>query len=156
MGPYLQAFSRAKDCNEATWSKTPKRATWVRVNVVIQQKESTESIQYIYIYIYKYCQPTQWHWNLYTTICVFKPKGYNIVNTPRRWKCRVGAEWSQQLGKLTLLPPFCWSSRLTPFRGVTHTHSALWVQKAGQVMLLSTELQKWWGISSSARQYRWF
>ena len=31
MGPYPQAFSRAKDCNEATWSKTPKRATWVRV-----------------------------------------------------------------------------------------------------------------------------
>ena len=31
MGPYPQAFSRAKDCNEATWSKTPKRAAWVRV-----------------------------------------------------------------------------------------------------------------------------
>ena len=31
MGPHPQAFSRAKDCNEATWSKTPKRAAWVRV-----------------------------------------------------------------------------------------------------------------------------
>ena len=33
MGPYPQAFWRAKDCNEATWSKTPKRAGWVRVKV---------------------------------------------------------------------------------------------------------------------------
>ena len=30
MGPYTQAFSRAKDCNEATLSKIPKRAAWVR------------------------------------------------------------------------------------------------------------------------------
>ena len=29
--PYPQPYSRAKECYEAAWSKTPKRAAWVRV-----------------------------------------------------------------------------------------------------------------------------
>ena len=31
IGPYPQTYSRAKECNEAAWSKTPKRATEFRV-----------------------------------------------------------------------------------------------------------------------------
>ena len=55
-------------------------------------------------------------------ICVFKLKGYNNVNTTRG---RVSGRRGMG-GQLTPLPPlplppFCESSRLTSFKGVTHT-----------------------------------
>ena len=62
-------------------------------------------------------------------MCVFKPKGYNIVNTVHHVGDSVGLAqnglncWASWPHSPPSLPPFCWSSQLTPFRGVTHTHA---------------------------------